>query len=222
TTPSSGSQNTQIEITFNGNSFNNDNIFWDNLCLEYAVPVELTSFSVESNGADAELKWITATETNNQGFDIERMNVSGVFEQIGFVPGFGTTTEPKAYSYTDSKLNAGNYTYRLKQIDFDGSFNYSNSIEVEVSAPSTFALEQNYPNPFNPSTTIRFSIPTETDVRLNVYNALGQEIAEIVNSRLKEGYHEVNFDATSLTSGIYFYRLEADNFVDVKKMIIIK
>lgn len=222
TTPSSGSQNTQVEITFNGNSFNNDNIFWDNLCLEYAVPVELISFSVEPNGADAELKWSTATETNNQGFDIERMSVGGVFEQIGFVPGFGTTTESKAYSYIDSKLEAGNYTYRLKQIDFDGSFSYSNIIDVEVSAPSTFALEQNYPNPFNPSTTIRFSIPIEAEVHLNVYNALGQEIAELVNNRLKEGYHEINFDATSLTSGIYFYRLETENFVDVKKMIIIK
>ncbi len=222
TTPASGSQNTQLEITFNGNSFNNDNIFWDNMCLEYVVPVELTSFSAEPNGADAELKWSTATETNNKGFDIERMNAGGVFEQIGFVPGFGTTTEPKAYSFVDSKLDAGNYTYRLKQIDFNGSFSYSNTIEVEVSAPSTFALEQNYPNPFNPSTKIRFSIPIETDVRLNVYNTLGQEVAELVNSRLKEGYHEVNFDAVSLTSGIYFYRLEAEKFVDVKKMIIIK
>ena len=83
-------------------------------------------------------------------------------------------------------------------------------------------MEQNYPNPFNPKTTIRFSIPVETEVRLNVFNALGQEAAEIINGRLKEGYHEVEFDAGSLTSGIYFYRLEADKFVDVKKMIILK
>ncbi len=93
---------------------------------------------------------------------------------------------------------------------------------VVVNAPSTFTLEQNYPNPFNPSTTIRFSIPVESNVRLNVFNALGQEVAQIVNERLKEGYHEVSFDATALTSGIYFYRLESDKFVDTKKMILLK
>jgi hypothetical protein len=222
TTPTSGSANTQLEITFNGNSFNNDNIYWDNMCLEYVVPVELTSFTVAANGADAELSWTTATETNNQGFDIERMNDGGIFEQVGYVPGFGTTTEPKAYSFVDSKVGTGNYTYRLKQIDFNGSFSYSQIIEIEFVVPTVFGLEQNYPNPFNPNTTIRFSIPVETDVRLNVFNALGQEVAEILNGRLKEGYHEVEFEAGSLTSGIYFYRLEADKFVDVKKMIIIK
>jgi V8-like Glu-specific endopeptidase len=222
TTPASGSQNCQIEITFNGYSFNTDNVYWDNMCLEYVVPVELTSFTAKSNGADAELSWTTATEINNQGFDVERMSAGGVFEKVGYVPGFGTTTEPKAYSFVDSKIGSGNYTYRLKQIDFDGSFSYSQTIEVGIVAPSSFALEQNYPNPFNPSTTIRFSIPVETEVHLNVYNTLGQEVAEIINSRLKEGYHEVEFDAGTLTSGIYFYRLEAEKFVDVKKMIIIK
>jgi hypothetical protein len=222
TTPASGSSNTQIEITFNGNSFNNDNIYWDNICVEYIVPVELTSFEVKPNGADAELSWTTSTETNNQGFDVERMSSVGLFEKVGYVPGFGTTTEPKSYSFLDSKIGSGNYTYRLKQIDFDGSFSYSQNIEVEIVAPSSFSLEQNYPNPFNPATTIRFSIPVETEVHLNVYNTLGQEVAEIINSRLKEGYHEVEFEAGTLTSGIYFYRLEAEKFVDVKKMIIIK
>jgi hypothetical protein len=192
------------------------------LCLEYVVPVELISLTVKANGSDAELNWTTATETNNRGFEIERMGENGTFEEVGFVPGFGTTTEPKEYSFVDSKLDAGNYTYRLKQIDYDGSFSYSQNTEVEIVTPSSFTLEQNYPNPFNPSTTIRFSIPVETDVRLNVYNTLGQEVAELVNSRLKEGYHQVDFDASTLTSGIYFYRLEADKFVDVKKMIIIK
>jgi V8-like Glu-specific endopeptidase len=196
----------------------------DNVCIHgsYIVPVELTSFAAAVSGTDANLNWNTASETNNRGFDIERMTADGSFEQIGFVPGFGTTTEPKSYTYVDSKLDAGNYSYRLKQIDYDGSFNYSDVIEVDVVTPATFALEQNYPNPFNPSTTIKFSIPVETDVRLNVYNTLGQEVAEIINSRLKEGYYEAKFDAVDLTSGIYFYRLEADKFVDVKKMIIIK
>lgn len=226
TTPASGSENTQLEITYDGYSFNIDFIYWDNMCVEYIVPVELTSFTVNANGTDAELKWTTATETNNKGFDIERASSSTTpvqeWVKVGFVPGFGTTTEPKSYSFVDSKLSSGNYVYRLKQIDYDGSFSYSGVVELEVKTPSTFSLEQNYPNPFNPGTLIRFSIPVETDVRLNVYNTLGQEVAEIINSRLKEGYHEVEFDAGSLTSGIYFYRLEADKFVDVKKMIIIK
>jgi hypothetical protein len=110
----------------------------------------------------------------------------------------------------------------LNQVDFDGTFNYSKTVEVEIPAPSSFALEQNYPNPFNPTTKIKFAIPVETDVWLNVYNSLGQQVAEIFNGITKEGYHEVEFDAGTLTSGIYFYRLEADKFVDVKKMIIIR
>ena len=196
----------------------------DNFCIygSYIVPVELTSFTAASNGVDVEISWTTATEINNQGFDIQRMSEGSSFEKVGYVPGFGTTTELKSYSFVDTKLGSGKYSYRLKQIDFDGSFSYSQAIEVEIVAPSSFGLEQNYPNPFNPTTTIRFSIPVETEVRLNVYNALGQEVAEIINSRLKEGYHDVDFDAGSLTSGIYFYRLEADKFVDVKKMIILK
>jgi V8-like Glu-specific endopeptidase len=226
TTPASGSENTQLEITYDGYSFNIDYIYWDNMCVEYIVPVELTSFTVEANGTDAELKWTTATETNNKGFEIERATSSNApvqeWLQVGYVPGFGTTTEPKSYSFVDSKLSSGKYIYRLKQIDYDGSFSHSGIVELEIKTPSTFLLEQNYPNPFNPGTLIRFSIPVETDVRLNVYNTLGQEVAEILNSRLREGFHEVEFDAGSLTSGIYFYRLEADKFVDVKKMIIIK
>jgi trimeric autotransporter adhesin len=151
---------------------------------EGTVPVELTSFSAIVSGTKAELSWMTTTEHNNRGFDIERRNDQAIYEQIGFVNGFGTTTEPQAYSFVDNKLNPGNYFYRLKQIDFDGTFSYSNTVEVEIVTPSTFVLEQNYPNPFNPSTSIRFSIPVETDVRLNVFNTLGQEVAEIINARL--------------------------------------
>lgn len=213
---------TLTNYTFTADGWAQTNRPFLNVRYQYIVPVELTSFTAVPKGAEAELSWTTATETNNQGFDVERMSVGGVFEKVGYVPGFGTTTEPKSYSFVDSKVGSGNYTYRLKQVDFDGSFSYSQTIEVEIVAPSSFTLEQNYPNPFNPSTTIRFSIPVETEVTLNVYNTLGQEVAEIINSRLKEGYHEVEFDAGTLTSGIYFYRLEAEKFVDVKKMIIIK
>jgi V8-like Glu-specific endopeptidase len=189
---------------------------------EGAIPVELTSFSANMIKDRVELKWRTSTEVNNQGFEIERMIPGGNFEKIGYVAGFGTTTEPKVYSFIDTRVEIRTYSYRLKQIDFDGTFEYSDVVEVDIPVPAVYALEQNYPNPFNPSTKIKFSIPEETDVRLSVYNSLGQEVAQILNSRLKEGYHEVNFEAVSLTSGIYFYRLEADKFIDVKKMIIIK
>ncbi len=222
TTPASGAQNTQVEITFTGNSFNNDNIYWDNLCLGYVVPVELSSFNAASNGADVELQWATATETNNQGFQVERMTVGGIYENVGYVAGFGTTTEPKAYSFVDSKLEEGSYTYRLKQIDFDGSYEYSDEVSVEVEIPLEYSLEQNYPNPFNPSTTIKYSIPEDGFVKLAVYNMLGEEVAAIVNTTQKAGRYEVNFNASKLSSGVYVYRIEASNFTASKKLILMK
>jgi hypothetical protein len=222
TTPASGSQNTQLEITFNGNSFNNDNIYWDNVCLQWTVPVELTSFVATSSGADVELNWTTATETNNQGFQVERMSEGGSYEQVGYVAGFGTTTEPKAYSFVDSKLEAGSYTYRLKQIDFNGSYEYSNEVNVDVELPLEYSLEQNYPNPFNPSTTIKYSIPEDGFVKLAVYNMLGEEVATIVSNVQKAGRYEVNFNAAGLSSGVYVYRIEAANFTSAKKLMLMK
>jgi len=222
TTPASGSQNTQLEIKFVGNSFNNDNIYWDNLTLGYIVPVELTAFTAASKGVDVELSWTTATEINNQGFEIERMNSVGSFEQVGYVAGFGTTTEPKAYSFVDSKLESGSYIYRLKQIDFDGSFTYSDEVNVEVEIPLVYALEQNYPNPFNPSTTIKYSISEDGFVRLSVYNLLGEEVTTLVSNEQKAGRYEVVFDASKLSSGVYMYRLESKNFLSIKKMLLVK
>jgi len=188
----------------------------------YTVPVEMTSFTATSVKDEVNLKWSTATETNNQGFQIERMNVNGTFEQIGFVAGFGTTTEPKSYTFIDSKLETGNYTYRLKQIDFDGTFAYSEEINVNVEIPLVFALEQNYPNPFNPSTTIKYSIAEDGFVKMSVYNLLGEEVAALVNSTQKAGKYEVNFNASNLASGVYVYRIEAGNFVSSKKLMLLK
>jgi len=202
----------------NGTSFFSP-AFW--AAVEEGIPVELISFKVWVFEGAVELNWMTATETNNSGFEIQRSSGAD-FETIDFVDGNGTTAEPNSYSYIDRDVPIGTFTYRLKQIDFDGSFEYSQIVEVIIPAPVAFALDQNYPNPFNPSTRIKFAIPEESDVRMSVYNTLGQEVAEILSSRLREGFHEVEFDAGSLTSGIYFYRLEAEKFVDVKKMIIIK
>jgi hypothetical protein len=188
----------------------------------YIVPVELTSFTGVSVEDGVELNWFTATETNNQGFEVERMSSDSNFEKVGFVAGFGTTTEPKAYSFTDSKLEAGNYTYRLKQIDFDGTFYYSEEVNVIVELPLVYSLEQNYPNPFNPSTTIKYSIPEDGFVKLSVFNLLGEEVTTLVNNLQKAGRYEVVLDASGFASGVYLYRLETQNFSSIKKMLLVK
>ena len=189
-------------------------------------PVELTSFTAIANEGMVELNWITATEINNQGFEVQR-NQGSEFETIAFVNGHGTTTEVQAYSYTDRNVNTGSYSYRLKQVDFDGTFEYSDVVNVEVTVPAVFALEQNYPNPFNPSTMIEFKLKVDSKVSLKVFNVLGQEVTNLVNANLVAGSHQVNFNASSLNTGVYMYRLEAagidgTNFVDVKKMILTK
>ncbi|MCU0405535.1 MAG: T9SS type A sorting domain-containing protein [Ignavibacteriaceae bacterium] len=190
--------------------------------IDYTVPVELISFNASIVKDAVELSWMTATETNNQGFEIERMSINGEFEQVGFVEGYGTTTEPQAYSFIDSKLETGSYTYRLKQIDFDGSFEYSNEIKAEVEIPLAYSLEQNYPNPFNPSTKISYSIPADGYVKLAVYNLLGEEVATIVNSFQKADRYEVNFNASGLSSGVYVYKIESANYTSSRKLVLMK
>ncbi len=195
------------------------------LCTE--VPVEMISFSADVQGNKTILNWRTATEINNKGFDIERQIrgpqfAPGQWERIGFVDGSGTTTEQKTYSFTDNNVAAGSYIYRLKQIDFDGTFKYSNEVEAEISVPSKFALNQNYPNPFNPVTQISYSIPKDGFVSLKVYNSLGQLAADLVNGLIKAGTHEVSFNGSNLSSGVYYYRIEAGGTTAVKKMMLIK
>ena len=190
------------------------------LCI--IVPVELTSFAAIIADDNVQLNWITATEINNQGFEVERRTGDGEFEKVGFVPGHGTTTDIQAYSYVDSKVASGNYTYRLKQIDFNGTFEYSDAVEVEVTAPIEFTLEQNYPNPFNPSTVIKYSIPENGFVTLVVYNLLGEKVASLVNGVQEAGRYEISFDASNLASGIYVYSLKSGSFSSVKKMLLMK
>ena len=240
-TPANGSENLQIEITYNGDSFNINWISLDDMCLEYIIPVELTSFTAISNGMDVQLNWTTATETNNQGFEVQRspslipsqregISQTTLWEDwgpIGFVEGNGTTTETNTYSYTDNNLKSGKYNYRLKQIDFDGSYEYSNVVEVNVITPVVYALEQNYPNPFNPSTTINFRLAVDSKVNLKVFDVLGQEVATLLNGNLVAGSHTVNFNASSLNSGVYMYRIEANgvdgsNFSQARKMVLTK
>lgn len=191
------------------------------------VPVEFTSFTSTVDGSSVILNWSTAAELNNFGFEVQRLVAGSEFVTVGFVNGNGTTTEAKTYSFVDANLASGNYTYRLKQVDFNGTFAYSDKINAEVKAPDQFGLAQNYPNPFNPNTRIDFSLAVDSKVSLKVFNVLGQEVANLLNGNLTAGLHQANFDASALNSGVYLYRIEATgsngtNFIEVKKMILTK
>lgn len=188
------------------------------------VPVELISFTTEEVYPGILLKWQTASEKNNKGFEIIRTSASeeDKWEVITFIQGKGTTIEQTNYSFLDTELNYGTYRYRLKQIDLNGSYEYSDIIEVTFGLPQKYELMQNYPNPFNPVTTIKFSLPVEDNVKLTIFNILGEELQVIINGKLNCGVHQYKFDASTLPSGIYLYQLNTDNFTDTKKLILMK
>ena len=217
---SSRDDNTSYYITFDG--WNETNPPYLEIIYEYLIPVELTSFTASVSENSVHLKWNTATELNNNGFEIQRKLSNNEWSDVGFVAGFGTTTESKTYSFTDDKVSAGNYTYRLKQVDFNGTFEYSNEINVDVKAPLTYNLEQNYPNPFNPSTLIKYSVAKDGFVNVSIFNLLGEKVATLVNTNMQAGSYEVNFNASSLSSGVYFYSIEAGDFKAVRKMMLMK
>ncbi len=191
------------------------------------IPVELTSFTVKSVNGKAVLNWRTATETNNQGFDVEMSSDNNSFKKIGFVPGFGTSSESHSYTYTADIQNSAKTYYRLKQVDFDGASEYSNVVEVSSPLPASYSISQNYPNPFNPTTKINFNVPADARVKITVYNALGQKISDLTNRQYSAGRYDVNFAAGNLSSGLYFYVIEAkgndgSSFVSTKKMMLMK
>ena len=187
------------------------------------VPVELVSFSAEVFGGNVNLSWITATELNNQGFQIERRNAESVeWTEIGFVHGNGSSTEIRYYSYTDNSVPVGKYFYRLKQMDFSGSYEYSYETEVTILQVDDFVLNQNYPNPFNPSTRISFTLPNNSFVTLKVFDVLGNEVETLINGDISAGSYEIEFIGKNLTSGVYFYNLTAGNFSKTMKMILSK
>lgn len=192
------------------------------LTMEMMIPVELVSFSSAQDNNNVVLAWTTATETNNSMFVIERRINEGSYQEVGKVSGRGTSTEPMNYSFTDKSVPVGKYTYRLKQVDFDGTSSYSKTLDVNVIAPKVYALEQNYPNPFNPSTLIKYSIAKDGLVNLSVYNVLGEKVMTLVNEVQKANSYSINFNATGLASGVYFYKLESGNYNSIKKMIFIK
>lgn len=193
------------------------------------IPVELSSFTAMVNRNNVMLNWMTASEVNNMGFDIERSKVKSqkseefAWEKIGFVDGNGTTTGVSTYSFTDEGLSSGVYNYRIKQIDFDGTFKYYNLSEtVEIGVPERFELAQNYPNPFNPNTVIGYQLPVIGFISLKVFDIIGNEVATLVNEYKSAGRYEVEFDASVLTSGVYFYVLRAGEYTQTKKMILLR
>jgi hypothetical protein len=191
------------------------------------IPVELTSFSASTDEKFVALNWVTASEINNYGWDIERRikndeNNFSDWIKAGFVKGSGNTIESVSYTFSDKNITSGVFQYRLKQIDFDGTFTYSNIAEVEINGPTEFALFQNYPNPFNPETVIRFEVPVTAFVNLTVYNAIGEKVATLINQQMERGVYLWNFNAGDYPSGIYIYRLNTGDQIFTKKMVLIK
>lgn len=196
--------------------------------IEVALPVQLTSLIATANGRKVDLRWMTATELNSSLFAVERKDTGGVWVAVGQVPASGTSTSPKQYGFEDriKETTSGTLSYRLKNIDRDGRFDYSAPVSVQM-VPRVFSLEQNYPNPFNPETKIEYGLPEDSRVSLKIYDLRGREIITLVDEEEKAGYFEKDFAATRLSSGIYFYRLVAEvtgkkAYVAVKKMVLLK
>jgi hypothetical protein len=189
------------------------------------LPVELSSFTSAVSNNNVILNWTTTGERNNSGFDIERKALSSNdWQKVNFVEGHGNSTQTVEYSYQDNNLNIGSYQYRLKQIDFNGNFEYFNlQSEIVIGAPQVFELKQNYPNPFNPSTKISFSLPSDSKVTLEIYDMSGKMVARILNNEFRSAnYYTVDFNASDLSSGMYFYSLKTNNSIDTKKMLLVK
>jgi len=195
----------------------------------HIIPVELSSFTASLVNYTVLLNWTTETELNNLGFEVQRKliqnNSVSDWAAIGFKEGQGSTTEPQFYSFNDdvSGMSASSFSYRLKQVDYDGSFEYSKEVAVENSTlPDKYSLSQNYPNPFNPSTTIEFALPQKEFVKLKVYDVLGNEVTTLISEELNAGLHNFEFDASSLTSGVYIYKINAGSFTQTRKMILLR
>jgi|GEM_PF-1315821 len=191
-----------------------------------AVPVELVSFNSSVKQEKVILTWITATETNNKGFEIER-NYSESWQRVAFVDGHGTTASKNNYSYTDNLseflTSVPQISYRLKQVDLDGSFKYSQIVTIEPGLlPRKYLLSQNFPNPFNPVTTIKYSIPEPSQINISIYDILGSKVMTLIDEQKPAGNYKIDFNASNLASGIYFYELRAGNFREIKKMTLLR
>jgi hypothetical protein len=192
------------------------------------LPVELSDFNGNYSNGKIMLNWRTETEVNNYGFEVERAIIetgkadSQEWTKIGFVKGTGNSNAPEEYSFEEKISQEGAYKYRLKQIDFDGNYKYSQEIEINISFPGEFTLNQNYPNPFNPTTNISFSLPKTEFVSLKVYDVLGKEVETLLQDKITAGEYYIKFDGSGLHSGFYFYKVEGEDFSMVKKMVLVK
>ncbi|MBK8383925.1 MAG: T9SS type A sorting domain-containing protein [Ignavibacteria bacterium] len=196
---------------------------WDNT----ALPVELSSFNYETLKGNVTLHWTTSSEINNAGFDVERSDVNGqisnVWSKAGFISGNGTSSGSINYSFTDRNLSSGKYNYRLKQIDYNGNYEYfSLNSDVIIGTPQNFFLGQNYPNPFNPSTVINYNIPQDSYVKIKLYDNTGREVLTLLNEFISAGYYTINFNVSDLASGIYFYNINAGEYTATNKMMLIR
>ena len=218
----------QISLRFyfrSDQSVQQDGWYVDNVMISVysgVIPVELISFTSSVINNTINLNWITATELNNSGFEIQKSTDNSNWGKLGFVSGNGTSTTAHNYSYTDQNPITGKSYYRIKQIDFDGSYEYSNTVEVVFGVLADYSLEQNYPNPFNPTTTIKYSIKEKGYVELNIYDLLGSEIATLVNEEKLPGNYNISFDASALSSGVYLYTIKSGSFVQTRKMLLMK
>jgi len=206
----------------------NESGFSNIVAIETPTPVELSAFSAHVDNDDAILEWSTASESNNYGFEIQRNhNNSSKFEKIGLVNGKGTTSAPNHYRFVDSGLANGSYYYRLKQADYDGTYEFSNVIEIAVGIPGDFRLYQNHPNPFNSSTMISYSLPQDCHVKLTIYNINGRAVYKLVDEFQPAGNYNLNWDGidsqgTAVSSGVYYYKMETQNDTKFRRMIMLR
>jgi hypothetical protein len=196
-------------------------LVWD------GTPVELSGIEARTAEDEVIIEWSTQTETNNKGFQIDRKQ-NNEWTNAAFVDGKGTTTETSNYSFRERLNKTGKYYYRLQQVDLDGTINFSRIMEVEVSGPKDFTLSQNYPNPFNPSTTIKFAVPEQSNVRLTIYNLIGEQVATLADEVIEAGYYTYTWNASQFSSGLYVLLMDAKTvsglkeFRNIKKMTLIK
>ncbi|MBX7042893.1 MAG: T9SS type A sorting domain-containing protein [Ignavibacteria bacterium] len=188
------------------------------------LPVELLAFSAAVTGNSVRLLWSTSAEENNAGFEIQRMPEGGSWTTAGYVEGSGNSAQIREYTFTDRSLGKGKFAYRLKQIDFNGNYEFHElGSMVEIGTPEQFKLHQNYPNPFNPSTVLSFDLPYSSDVTLSVYDLSGRLVRTLINNELRQpDYYKVSFDGSSVSSGVYFYRLQTSKEVQTGKMTLVK
>jgi len=186
------------------------------------LPVELVSFSARVNQNKVTLLWSTATEVDNFGFEIERMQLLSGWNKVGFVEGHGNSNSKRSYMFIDVPINGTKFQYRLKQLDKSGKFTYSNVIEVVTGTPTSYELKQNYPNPFNPITNINYSLPIEGMVTIKIFDIIGREVLVLMNQHQKAGNYTMTFEGSKFSSGVYICKMTVNNYTSSIKMLILK